>query len=107
MMSAKFLGFFTAPFPCPHFDLIYTTKSTQPPLLDLLFLDPLQCGHHIWKLPYPNTTRRDESVHAAAVADAAQRFRGDLARRLPRLRLQVRHHAVKVDPATSIKQSSQ
>ena len=41
---------------CLHWDLTYTIKFTQPPLLCPLFHDPLplRCGHHIWMLPYRN-----------------------------------------------------
>ena len=42
---------FWLPPPCPHLDLIYTIKFTQPPLLCLLFHDPpppsdaiIKCG---------------------------------------------------------------
>ena len=47
----KILGFLTPSTPCPHLDLIYTTKFTRPPLLRPLFHD-LQCRHHIWKLTF-------------------------------------------------------
>ena len=40
MTSAKFLGFWPPSPPCPHLDLIYTIKFTQPLLLHPLFHDP-------------------------------------------------------------------
>ena len=46
MKSVKLLDFLPPP-PCPHLELIYTTKFTQPPIPCPLFHDPL--GHHIWK----------------------------------------------------------
>ena len=36
MTSARFSGFWTPSPPCPHFAQIYSSKSTQPPLLCLL-----------------------------------------------------------------------
>ena len=51
MMSAKFSDFLTPSPHCPHLELICSIKFPQPPLLRPLFLDPLRCGHHIWKLP--------------------------------------------------------
>ena len=44
-------GFFHPLPPCPHLELIHTTKFTQPPLQHPLFQDSLRCGHHIWMLP--------------------------------------------------------
>ena len=40
MMSTKYSEFLPPP-PCPHLDLIYTIKFTQPPLLRLHFHGPL------------------------------------------------------------------
>ena len=40
MMTAKFSDSLPPP-PCPHLDLIYATKLTQPPLLRPPFHDPL------------------------------------------------------------------
>ena len=37
MTTAKFSGFWTRSPPCPHLGLIYSTKFTQPPLLNLLW----------------------------------------------------------------------
>ena len=39
MMSAKFSAFLTPSLLCPHLDLIYAMKFTQPPLLCPLFHD--------------------------------------------------------------------
>ena len=41
MTTANFWDFLTRSPPCPHLDLIYTIKFTQPPLFHLLFRDPL------------------------------------------------------------------
>ena len=41
MTTAKFSDFLTPSPPCPHLDLIYTIKFTQPPLLRTLIHDPL------------------------------------------------------------------
>ena len=56
MTSAKFRVSWP-PSPCPHLDLIYTIKFTQHPMLHLLFNDPPDCRHHIWK---PQASRRHE-----------------------------------------------
>ena len=47
----KMFGSFTPP-PCPHLGAIWTIKFTQPLLLHLPFLDPLECGHHLWMVTY-------------------------------------------------------
>ena len=47
-MSTKVLDLL-APFPRPHLEQICSIKFTQPPLLGPHFLNPLRCGHHIWK----------------------------------------------------------
>ena len=39
--ARNIFGFIDPLTPCPHLNLIYTTKYTQPPLLCPLFEDPL------------------------------------------------------------------
>ena len=40
MTSTQFSGFWTPSPPCLHFGKIHSTKSTQPPLLRLHFINP-------------------------------------------------------------------
>ena len=60
--STKFSDFLT-PTPCPHLDLIYTMRFTQPPLLRQLFHDlpfPLGCVHLIWMHPKDDSRGRGD-----------------------------------------------
>ena len=52
--SSKYLEFWHPSHACPHLELIFITKFTQPPLLHPPFYTPplLWCGHHIWTLHY-------------------------------------------------------
>ena len=62
MTSSKFSDFLT-PTPCPHLDLIYTMRFTQPPLLRQLFHDlpfPLGCVHLIWMHPKDDSRGRGD-----------------------------------------------
>ena len=57
MTSTQFSGFWTPSPPCLHFGKIHKTKSTQPPLLRLHFVNPPsppQCRRHLSMAPKGN-----------------------------------------------------
>ena len=75
----KIFGFFTPP-PCPHLDLIYTIEFKQPPILCLLFHNPLpfRCGHQIWVLPlYVVSGFIQSSIRRLPLSKGEKSGRGD------------------------------